>query len=153
MKNNDVMDRKLYIGFKGKNNASCVLAEYLCKTPYLLTNSFLGLKKDIEQLDCNFDYVLMFGIDKNLKDTVRIDAAAQREGYRLLSALNLDNISCCLNTVGIINYISFNPTHYLCNEAYWFALQKFYMKVVFIHISSIKNIDEEFLKKMKSALC
>lgn len=147
------MDRKkLYIGFKGKNNASCILTRYLSESYCLLTNSFGGLKRDIEMLEDCYDYVLMFGIDKNLKNTVRIERVAEREGSILLSDLDLDNISKRLNAAGITNYISNTPTHYLCNEAYWFSLQKFNGNAVFIHIPSIKNINEIFYKKMKLAL-
>ncbi len=143
---------KCIIGFKGKNNASYILANYLCEDPYLLTNSFDGLKKDIEKIDEKFDYVLMFGIDKNLKDKVRIENIAEKDNCRLSSNLCLNEISKQLSEVGIQNYISDNPTHYLCNEAYWYVLGKFNGKAVFIHIPSIKNMNEEFLKKMKLAL-
>lgn len=143
---------KLYVGFKGKNNASCILTKYLSEKPYLLTNSFSGLKKDIEQLDDCYDYVLMFGIDKKLKNAVRIERVAERDDNKLLSDLDLDNISKRLNEFGVENYISNTPTHYLCNEAYWFSLQKFNGKAVFIHIPSIRNTDEIFLNKLKLAL-
>ncbi len=143
------MERKLYVGFKGKTNASSVLVNYLSESPYLLTNSFGGLKKDIEQLDNDFDAVIMFGIDKNLKDRVRIEAVAEKEGCELVSNIDLENLSHGLDAVGITNNICYRPTHYLCNEAYWFALQKFNGNAIFIHIPSIKNIDEKFLEKMK----
>lgn len=64
---------------------------------YLLTNSFDGIKKDIELLD----------------------------------------------------EISNSPTHYLCNEAYWYLLQKFKGNVILIHIPSIKNMNGTFIEKMK----
>ena len=57
------MSRKLYIGFKGKNNASCILVQSISKNHYLLTNSFGGLKKDIELLGDSSDCIIMFGID------------------------------------------------------------------------------------------
>lgn len=65
--------------------------------------------------------------------------------------MNLESISVCLNSVGISNYISNSPTHYLCNEAYWYLLHKFKGKVVLIHIPSIKNINACFIEKMKQA--
>lgn len=143
---------KCIIGFKGKNNASSVLAYYLCESPYLLTNSYNGLKKDIEQLDNNFDFVLMFGIDKKLEDVVRIETVAEKDNRRRVSGLDLDDISKRLSAEGITNYISNRATHYFCNEAYWYALEKYNGNVVFIHIPSIRNMNEEFLKKMKLAL-
>ena len=71
------MSRKLYIGFKGKNNASCILVQSISKNHYLLTNSFGGLKKDIELLGDSYDCIIMFGIDKNLRNSVRIEKAAE----------------------------------------------------------------------------
>lgn len=147
-----MIDENLYIGFKGNHNASCILVGYLSDAPYLLTNSFSGLRKDIEQLQGNFNCVMMFGIDKNLKDTVRIEVVAEREGSRLLSQLDLDELTKRLTAAGVANYVSHKPTHYLCNEAYWYALEKFGGRVIFIHIPSIKNMNETFLDKIKSAL-
>lgn len=146
------MKQRLYIGFKGKNNASATLVGYLSENPYLLTNSFIGVKRDIEYLADYYDYVLIFGVDKNLKNSVRIESAAEREGICLSSHLDLDDISKQLNIAGVMNYISNTPTHYLCNEAYWFALQKYKGKVVFIHIPTKKNTFDDFLEKMKEVL-
>ncbi len=143
---------KCIVGFKGRHNASYVLANFLCESPYLLTNSFDGLKRDIEKLHHDFDDILMFGVDKELKDRVRIEAAAERENRRLISDLDLIDISNRLSAEGIENSLSELPTHYLCNEAYWYMLEKFNRKAVLIHIPTIKYINEVFLKKMRSAL-
>ena len=146
------MEQRLYIGFKGKNNASYTLVEYLSERPCLLTNSFGGVKRDIEYLPDDYGYVLMFGVDKNLKNTVRIERVAEREGIQSCSDLDLEDISKRLTTAGVMNSISDTPTHYLCNEAYWFSLQKYRGKVVFIHITNTKNIDDSFFEKMKEVL-
>lgn len=146
------MEQRLYIGFKGKNNAAFTLVGYLSECPCLLTNSYGGVKRDIECLTDNYDYVLMFGVDKHLKNTVRIERVAEREGIRLRSGLELEDISKRLTTAGVRNSISDTPTQYLCNEAYWFSLQKYRGKVVFIHIPTTKNIDDSFFEKMKVAL-
>lgn len=143
---------KLYIGFKGKNNASCTLVNHLSEHPFLLTNSFCGVKRDIECLPDYYDSVLMFGIDKKLKNTVRIERVAEREGIRLYSYLDLEEVSTCLKSAGVANSISDTPTQYLCNEAYWFSLQKYKGKVVFIHIPTAKNVSTNFFEKVKEAL-
>ena len=85
------MEQRLYIGFKGNNNASSTLVRYLSKNPCLLTNSFGGVKQDIENLADYYDYVLLFGVDKNLRNSVRIERVAEREGICLLSDLDLSN--------------------------------------------------------------
>lgn len=73
------MNQMLHIGFKGKNNASCILVKSISTDSYLLTNSFEGLKRDIENLDYSYDCVILFGIDKNLVNAVRIEKAAEKE--------------------------------------------------------------------------
>lgn len=134
----------LYIGFKGKNNASSILVKSISEDSYLLTNSFEGLKRDIQLLSCSYDGVVLFGIDKNLSDAVRIEKVAEKE-TREFSVLNLEDISTQLDSVGISNYVSDKPTHYLCNEAYWHLLRKFNGKAVLIHIPSIKNFNEKYI--------
>ena len=141
--------RILLTGFKGKNNSSSILVQSISENYRLLTNSFEGLKKDIEEIDEGFDFLIMFGCDKNLKDSVRIERFAEKNGEKIASALDLENISKNLAAAEINNFISDSPGHYLCNEAYWYALQKFNSRAVFIHIPTIKNIDDDFIDKMK----
>jgi len=144
------MNRKLYIGFKGKNNASCILVKSISAESYLLTNSFEGLKKDIESLSCSYDSVILFGIDKNLTDSVRIERVAEIDTQHY-SVLNLEDMSSQLEAVGVSNYLSDMPTHYLCNAAYWYLLRKFKGKAVLIHIPSIKNINKQLIEGIKLA--
>ena len=66
----------LLTGFKGKNNSSSILVQSISENYRLLTNSFDGLKKDIEEIDDNPVFLIMFGCDKNLKDSVRIERFA-----------------------------------------------------------------------------
>ena len=116
----------------------------------LLTNSFDGVRRDINSIEDRFDFVIMFGCDKSLKSCVRIERFAEKNGIKLETNLNLELLSKKLRNDGIENTISVIPTHYLCNEAYWYALQKFEGKAAFIHIPTIKNADESFLRKIKS---
>lgn len=153
MAENKIQDRGqkiLLTGFKGKNNSSGKLVQAISENGLLLlTNSFDGVKNDIEGINGDFDFLIMFGCDKNLKDSVRIERFAQKNGEKIASALDLENISKRLGNVGIKNVISDVTGAYLCNEAYWSALKKFNNKAVFIHIPTIKNIDDDFIKKMK----
>lgn len=142
------MNRTLYIGFKGKNNASRVLIEAISANNYLLTNSFFGLKRDIELLSNAWECVILFGIDKNLKDTVRIERVAEKE-TKECTVLNIDELSIRLDAVGISNYISDKPTHYLCNDAYWYLLHKFNGKALLIHIPSGKNLKKNNVEGIK----
>ena len=145
------MNRKLHIGFKGKNNASCILVKSISADGYLLTNSFGGLRREIEIIEHSYDCVILFGIDKNLVNTVRIEKVAEKE-TKEFSTLNLENISAQLDAVGISNYLSDKPTHYLCNEAYWYLLRKFNGKAVLIHIPSIKSFNIQLIDNLKLVL-
>ncbi len=133
------MKKVLYIGFKGKNNSSSMLVNSLSSQGCLLTNSFAGLKKDIDNLSGDYDEVYLFGVDKTLTDSFRIEQCADRENIRLTTALDLKVISERLSAAGIKSTVSDNPTHFLCNEAYWYLLEKYRGRAVLIHIPTIKN--------------
>ncbi len=147
------MQNTLFIGFKGKYNSSSILVQSIAKKYCLLTNSFNGLKKDIDYIEGDYDFILMFGVDKKLESSLRIESVAEKNGVRYSSILDLENMSECLNDVGVDNHISATPTHYLCNEAYWYILKKFNGKAAFIHIPTITYIDDSLIKKVKQALC
>ena len=147
------MQNILFIGFKGKYNSSSMLVQSIASNYCLLTNSFNGLKKDIDSIKGDYDFIVMFGVDKKLESSLRIERVAEKNGVRYSSILNLEDISECLNVVGVKNHISATPTHYLCNEAYWYILKKFNGKAAFIHIPTIKYIDDNLIKNVKQALC
>ena len=142
IRNQNAMKNILFIGFKGKNNASALLVNSLSPNACLLTNSFMGLKKDIDNLSPDFDAVYLFGVDKDLKDSFRIEQVAQREGVCLSSKLNLENIAKKLSSSNVKCTISQKPTQYLCNEAYWYMLEKYKGNAVLIHIPTMKNFTD-----------
>ena len=141
------MSNTLYIGFKGKNNTSCAAAEQF-ENHYLLTNSFDGLRKDIEAIDSVPGRVIMFGVDKSLTDSVRIERVAEVDGERSISSLDLIAIALALRDADLEVSISGRPTQYLCNDAYLRLLKKFDGRAVLIQIPTIKNADENFIKKL-----
>ena len=143
------MSNVLFVGFKGKNNASGMLVEQIAPDPLLLTNSFAGLRRDIDSVPNEYDYVVMFGVDKTLTDSVRIDKIASLNGIKKATAINLHGIKEKLADGGVSAEISEIPTAYLCNEAYWHMLEKFSGRAVFIHIPTMKHVDECFVGKMK----
>ena len=133
------MSKILYIGFKGQNNSSAALVKSLPGQSVLLTNSFPGLKKDIEGLPAEYDGVCLFGADKSLTDSFRIELCAEKDGARLTTTLEPADISKRLAEAGIKSLISDTPTHYLCNEAYWYLLEKYRGRAVLIHIPTMRN--------------
>ena len=145
------MNKILLVGFKGVNNASKMLVEQLSSEYVLLTNSFAGLKRDIDSLNTDYESVLMFGVDKNLTSTVRIEKCAEKDGQRIDSGIDLEKVAETLGKFGIKPYISKAPTAYLCNEAYWYLLKKYSGSVVLIHIPTIKHFDYGYIDNMKLA--
>ena len=146
------MKDTLLIGFKGKNNLSGELVKAPGREYCLLTNSFGGLKKDIDAIDAAYDSVVLFGVDKNLAGTVRIERTAEKDGIRCSSALDLEKMTDGFREAGLEAKVSETPTAYLCNEAYWHLLRKFSRRAVLIHIPTMKNADEFFTAKVQRAL-
>ena len=134
------MGNSLFIGFKGKNNASAVLAEALSPCCCLLTNSFSGLEKDIEGIKEGCDAVYLFGI-------------AEKEGTRFETCLDTDVLRKHLEAAGIRTGFSGAPTHYLCNEAYWRLLRRFSGRAVLIHIPALRHFDEAWIPLIRQAVC
>ena len=76
------MNDALFVGFKGNNNSSSMLVKLLSPEHLLLTNSFSGLKKDIDSICKEYDRVVMFGVDKTLTSTVRLEKVAFLSGEK-----------------------------------------------------------------------
>lgn len=146
------MDCVLFAGFRGKSNASGILAEQLSPEPLLLTNSFAGLRADIESVRREYDCVILFGVDKTLDSSVRIEKSAVMDGERKESVLDLEKLSESFNATGIPAVISDDPVPCLCNAAYRHALEKFSRRAVFIHMPTIRHADGRFMEKIKSSV-
>ena len=139
----------LYVGFKGKNNASYKLVSQLNGDKLFLTNSFDGLARDIQKIGFEYSAVYMFGIDKSLTDSVRIERRAEQNGCFLTSNLLLEDIAEKLRANGVKSRISNNPTKYLCNDAYYRMLERANGNAVFIHIPSGKNMGFQLLHSLE----
>ena len=125
------------------------MAESISPDHLLLTNSFEGLKKDIDSIGQEYDCAVMFGVDKTLASAVRIELSAAKGDKKYYSELRSDELAAALNAAGIKTVISDDPKTCLCNEAYWNALSRFEGRAIFIHIPTIRNADEAFLSKMR----
>jgi len=67
----------LYVGFKGRHNSSCQLVSRLPGERLLLTNSFSGLRREIGGISRLYDAVYLFGLDKSLCGSVRVETCAE----------------------------------------------------------------------------
>ena len=142
----------LYVGFKGNGNSSNKIVSNLIGEKLFLTNSYTGIWKDIDNIRNTYDLVYMFGLDKTLKGSIRIDCVAKRDDVCLYSDIDFDMLAKKLNERGIITSIGNTPTQSLCNEAYWYMLRKYNCHVVFLHVPSIKYITESFIESVQAAL-
>lgn len=133
----------LYVGFKGKYNSSFVLVNRFCGNKLFLTNSFSGLKKDIDNIKSDYSQIIMFGLDKNLSDKIRIERVAKKDNIVYETKINTNEIKNSLQSTGVNAVISNKTTHYLCNEAYFYMLKKFNGNVVFIHIPPLRFLTKE----------
>jgi len=129
----------LYTAFKGKSNTSYQIASCLNGEVLFLTNSFQGLERDINTADGNYDVVYMLGVDKSLKDKIKIETCAEYNGERIFTAFNIPELK-----KRITNKMSYSisdcPTKYLCNAAFYHMLKK-NNNTVFIHIPSISGMN------------
>ena len=133
----------LYTGFRGKNNASCQLVELINPNDkVLLTNSFEGIKKDLDNISLeSYDLIIMFGINKNLKDKLIIEINSNLNLEHLNTKVNYDKLKSTIRNNDIEVDLNFKPTKYLCNYAYHNALLR-NKNSIFIHIPGISKITD-----------
>lgn len=133
----------LYTGFKGKNNASYQLVELINPNDkVLLTNSFEGLKKDLDNISLeSYNLIIMFGINKNLKDKVIIEVNSNFNSEYLNTKVNYEELKSVIYNNDIDVDLNFKPTKYLCNYAYHTALLR-NKNSIFIHIPGLSKITD-----------
>ncbi len=142
----------LYTCFKGKYNASFQLVSEICGDKLYLTNSFDGLKRDIANQSEGYDFVIMFGIDKNLENVVRIERVAEYDGVVARTKADVEKMKRRFDETKIQYIIADKPTPYLCNAAYFHMLQKMGGRVVFIHIPTVKNVSEDMMAELRECV-
>lgn len=94
----------------------------------------------------------MFGLDKTLKNRVRIECAAEYGGVRLATDVDVDRVKDMFLRCGITCDIAEAPTKYLCNAAFWHMLRKNNGNVIFIHIPPTKNMDGDMWNKLTGCI-
>ena len=130
----------LLTAFYGKYNASNMLINMIDSNvdKLILTNSFVKLEQELNNTSLEeYDLILMFGINKFLKDETRLEKTAKldelldtRIDIKLTSELCNKYIKTSINNV---------PTKYLCNSAYYHTLKR-NLNTLFIHIPGFSKI-------------
>ena len=133
--------KKLYTAFKGSHNTSFQLVNRINGDRLFLTNSFQGLEKDIFSLSPDYDAVYMFGVDKNLKNRIRIETCANYNGELVNTFFDIPSLEKMIKDSDVAYTVSSKPTAYLCNAAYYYMLQK-NRNTVFIHVPSTNGMND-----------
>lgn len=137
----------LYTAFKGTHNTSFRLVSGMEGEALFLTNSFRGLETDISLVDEYFDMVVMFGVDKQLMNSIRIETCAKYCGELIFTNFDIGALEMKCRSKQIGYAISHSSTGYLCNAAYYHMLKKV-PNTVFIHIPSVRGMNDEMMKKL-----
>lgn len=138
----------LYVGFKGRHNSSCQLVSRLPGERLLLTNSFGGLRREIDSISRLYDAVYLFGLDKSLCGSVRIEACAEEAGHILYTLADVLELAHKFAVLGIPCAVSRQPSGYLCNAAYYALLEKMPCPVLLVHIPPLRNLPETMFAQL-----
>ena len=134
------MNKVLLTAFYGKYNASNMLVNMIDANvdKLILTNSFVKLEQKLNNTSLEeYDLILMFGINKFLKDEIRLEETAKLDDT-LNTYIDINSMSELCNKY-IKTSINNVPTKYLCNSAYYHALKK-NKYTLFIHIPGFSKI-------------
>ena len=138
----------LYVGFKGRHNSSCQLVSRLPGERLLLTNSFSGLRREISGVSRLYDAVYLFGLDKSLCGSVRVETCAEEAGHILYTSADVFEQARKFTLLGIPCTISRQPSRYLCNAAYYALLEKMPCPVLLVHIPPLRNLPETMFAQL-----
>lgn len=95
----------------------------------------------------DYDAIYMFGIDKNLKNSIRIETCANYNGELVNTFFDILSLEQVIKDSGITYTVSNKPTAHLCSAAYYHMLKK-NRNVVFIHIPSIKGMNNVLMNQL-----
>lgn len=143
------MDNILYVAFKGTNNSSYQLVKQMNIAAFYITNSFAGVRRDIDSLPMSYEKIVMFGLDKALHETIRFEKVAQKDGRELHTTMDVTPYLNRAKQNNVMYTISEIPTMYLCNEAYFYMLNKMTCPVLFVHIPSMQHMSDGFFERLK----
>ena len=138
----------LYVGFKGRHNSSCQLVSRLPGERLLLTNSFSGLRREIGGVSRLYDAVYLFGLDKSLCGSVRVETCAEEAGHILYTLADVLELAHKFAVLGIPCAVSRQPSGYLCNAAYYRLLEKMPCPVLLVHIPPLRNLPETMFAQL-----
>lgn len=144
----------LCLGFNGKNNASYVLVDKLTNKHYdkkYLTNSFDKSVEEFNKIEKEYDRIIIFGVNKDLKNEIVIEKKA-KVNKEIETQIDVEEIKERLENNKIRVRINDKATNYLCNNIYYNALLK-NKNAFLVHIPGLTKIEDmEFLVKLIDSL-
>ena len=136
----------IYVGFKGKHNPSSYIVSKFQES-FFLTNSYLGIDRDIEKIKEDKDGILLFGLKPGLTNKIQIELLSRRNHKDLKTTWDLSKLNSIFKGLDIVyNDI---PTNYLCNYAYYSLLEKFDGNVLLIHVPFSKEYADQIIMCIK----
>ena len=131
------------MAFKGRNNASYQLVDLINpKERFFLTNSFSGIEKDLSTINLeSYDWILMFGVNKYLKDKLVIEVKARYNDILRETSIDYTKLYSLISEKKIDVEVNNNASMYLCNYAYYHVLLR-NQNTVFIHIPGLSKISD-----------
>ncbi|MDE6407414.1 MAG: hypothetical protein K2K48_06740 [Anaeroplasmataceae bacterium] len=136
----------IYVGFKGKNNPSFYIVSKFQES-FFLTNSYLGIDRDIKKIkDCK-DGILLFGLKPKLYNKIQIELVSKFNNKELKPRIDFSKLNQVFKEVEVV--YNEKPTAYLCNYAYYRLLEKFNGNVILIHVPFSKEYAEQIISCLK----
>jgi len=147
----------LVLGFEGNNNTSKILLDNINNSINLdclyLKNDFIISVNQFKNkiIENNYDIIFAFGQKPNIK-SIYLEIYAKDNNEKLKTNYNYNELNNYLKNYYKIK-ISENAGNYLCNNIYYNGLKYIYenklnIKMVFLHIPYMKNIDIEYFSKI-----
>lgn len=141
----------LVSGFRGETNSAKLIVDKIegknVSHKIYLVNSFQTsenqLKDELEKQV--YDFIILFGQKPKVK-SIYLEKKACVDGDKLITSYKYSELEKLLKNKGFTVEISNNAGKYLCNNIFYTGLKyicekKINTQIIFVHIPSIKNIE------------
>ena len=149
----------LVFGFEGNNNSSKILLDNINNSTNLdclyLKNDYIISVNQFKNkiIENDYDIIFAFGQKPNIK-SIYLEIYAKDNNEKLKTNYDYNELNNYLKKYYKIK-ISEDAGNYLCNNIYYNGLKYIYenklnIKMIFLHIPYIKNIDIKYFSKIIS---
>lgn len=143
----------LLTAFKGVHNSSYQLIQGYSDDKLFLTNSYNGLDRDINSCDfTQYSAVIMFGLDRNLKDKLRIEPCAKLCENIRNTVYDTKAFADIFEEFSLKTAVAEKATAYLCNYAYYKVLDIMSGRALFVHIPPERCFTSDMKRNIQNAI-